>query len=49
MFEQMNTILSTKALLAYPNPDIPYDMETDTSYYHLASVIKQENHPVAYF
>ena len=48
-FEQTKAILSTNALLAYPNTGIPYDVETDTSDYHLGSVIKQENCPVTYF
>ena len=47
-FEQMKAILSTDALLAYPNTEIPYDMETDASDYQLGSVIKQENCPVTY-
>ena len=42
VFEQMEAILSTNTLLAYPNPDIPYDVETDTSAYQLGSIIKQE-------
>ena len=49
VFEQMKTILSTNTLLAYPNPDIPYDMETDASDYQLGSVRKQENCPVTCF
>ena len=48
-FEQMKAILSTNTLLAYPNPIIPYDVETDTSDYHLGSVIKQEYDPVTSF
>ena len=49
VFEQMKSILSPNALLAYPNPDIPYNVETDASDYQLGSVIKQENCPVTYF
>ena len=49
VFEQMKAILSTDALLAYPNPDIPYNVETDASDYQLGRVIKQENCPVTYF
>ena len=43
MFEQMKAILSPNVLLAYPNPDIPYNVETDASDYQLGSVIKQES------
>ena len=32
-FEQMKAILSTNALLTYPDPNIPYDVETDASDY----------------
>ena len=39
-FEQMKAIIATDALLTYPNPDKPYNMETDTSDYQLGSVIK---------
>ena len=49
VFEQTKGILSTDALLAYPNPDIPYNEETDASDYQLGRVIKQENCPVTYF
>ena len=43
----MKAIISTDALLAYPNPDKPYDVETDASDYQLGSVIKQDNCPIA--
>ena len=48
-FEQMKALISTDALLAYPDPTKPYDIESDASDYQLGSVIKQNNHPVAYF
>ena len=48
-FQQMKAIISPDALLTYPNPDKPYDMETNTSDYQLGSVIKQDNCPIAYF
>ena len=49
-FKQMKAIIiSMDALLTYPNPDKPYDMETDASDYQLGSVIKQDNCPIAYF
>ena len=48
-FEQMKALISTDALLAYPNPTMHYDVESDASDYQLGSVIKQNNRPVAYF
>ena len=30
-FEQMKALISTDALLAYPNPNMPYDVESDAS------------------
>ena len=48
-FEQMKALTSTDALLAYPNPNKPYDIESDASDYQLGSVIKQNNCPSAYF
>ena len=48
-FEQMKALLSTDALLAYPNPNKPYNVESDASDYQLGSVIKQNNCPIAYF
>ena len=48
-FEQMKAIISMDALLAYPNPDKAYDVETNASNYQLGSFIKQDNCPIAYF
>ena len=48
-FEQMKALISTDALLMYPNPTNPYDVESDASDYQLGSVIKQKNCPIAYF
>ena len=48
-FEQMKALISTDALLMYPGPTMPYDVESDASDYQLGSVIKQNNRPVAYF
>ena len=45
----MKAIISMDALLTYPNPGKPYNKETDASNYQLGSVIKQDNHPIAYF
>ena len=49
VFEQMKALISTDALLAYPDPTKPYDVESDASNYQLGSIIKQNNRPEAYF
>ena len=36
-------------LVSYPDPNIPYDIETDASDYQMGAVIKQNGRPVAYF
>jgi hypothetical protein len=51
--EQDNTFNAVKALIAcnvllhYPNPNEPFDIETDASEYQLGAVIKQDGLPVA--
>ena len=44
-FEQMKALISTDALLAYPNPTKPYDVESDASNYQLGSIIKHDTIP----
>eukprot|EP00977_Amphora_coffeiformis_P009356 scaffold2144_cov98-Amphora_coffeaeformis.AAC.1 len=48
-FEQMKTILAKDALLAFPDLNVPFDIETDASDYQLGAVIKQNGRPVAYY
>ena len=48
-FETMKSIVATDALLAYPDPNQPFDLETDASDYQLGAVITQNGHPITYF
>ena len=48
-FETMKSIIAADALLAYPDPNHPFDIETDASDYQLGAVIKQHGRPIAYY
>ena len=48
-FDQMKALISSNALLAFPDHTQPFDVETDASDYQLGSVIKQSGHPITYY
>eukprot|EP00978_Attheya_sp_CCMP212_P000024 scaffold59_cov44-Attheya_sp.AAC.1 len=48
-FNATKAFMAKDCLLSYPDPNIPYDIETDASDYQMGAVIKQNGRPVAYF
>ena len=48
-FKKMKTLVSSGALLAFPDHMQPFDVETDASDYQLRSVIQQQGRPIAYY
>jgi transposase InsO family protein len=42
-------MICQEVLLTYPNPDLPYDIETDASDKQLGAVIYQDGKPIAFF
>ena len=48
-FETMKSIVAVDALLAYPDPNQPFDVESNASDYQLGAVMKQNGHPIAYY
>ncbi len=47
-FKHMKTILVADVLMAYPNHNIPFHIDTDASDYQMGAVIVQLNCPVLY-
>lgn len=48
-FKQAKAMLAQDILLQYPDPNLPYTIETDASDAQLGSVILQNDKPVAFF
>ena len=48
-FDRMKALVAAGALLVFPDPSVPFDVEMDASEYQLGSVIKQRSRPVAYY
>jgi hypothetical protein len=48
-FEGVKAMIAREVQLSYPDPNKPFDIETDASNYQLGAVIKQHGCPVAFF
>ena len=48
-FERIKALVTVDALLVFPDPSLPFDVETDASEYQLGSVIKQQGCPVTHY
>lgn len=48
-FEATKALVAQETLLVYPDPNVPFLIETDASDYQLGAVLKQNGKPVAFF
>ena len=48
-FEAIKEALASPPVLAYPNPDLPYELVSDASMTGCGAVLTQQGRPVAYF
>ena len=48
-FDQMKALVSSNALLAFPDHTQQFNVEMNASEYQLSSIIKQNGHPVTYY
>ena len=48
-FKKIKAMIAEDVLLTYPDPNLPFEIQTDASDYQLGAVILQNNKPVAFF
>nr|ABF94845.1 retrotransposon protein, putative, unclassified [Oryza sativa Japonica Group] len=48
-FDQLKTAMSNTPMLALPNFQLPFTLETDACAYGLGAVLSQQGHPIAYY
>ena len=48
-FKAIKAVIARETLLAYPDPNQPFDIYTDASDFQLGAVIKQQNQPIAFY